>query len=188
MSAKHAVLGLIIERPGYGYQLAQRLEDRCGSRAWTRPNVYGTLDRLLQDGHISVVGAHRPRTVEQDGRTAPRPVYAATQEGREFFSAWMSRASAPKHVRDELDLKLLFSSPEFLPDLMDQARAHEQVCLRELAALKRALPTDRSGPTSGWRGAAILLEREREMKMLEARVEWLQHVREAMREIVAGSR
>ena len=28
MSAKYAILGLVIERPGYGYQLAQRLEER----------------------------------------------------------------------------------------------------------------------------------------------------------------
>ena len=31
MSAKYAILGLVIERPGYGYQLAQRLEQRFGS-------------------------------------------------------------------------------------------------------------------------------------------------------------
>jgi len=34
MSAKHAILGLVIERPGYGYQLAQRLEERFGSSAF----------------------------------------------------------------------------------------------------------------------------------------------------------
>jgi hypothetical protein len=31
MSAKHAVLGLVIERPGYGYQLPQRRDERFGS-------------------------------------------------------------------------------------------------------------------------------------------------------------
>jgi DNA-binding PadR family transcriptional regulator len=49
MSAKHAVLGLVIEHPGYGYQLAQRLDERFGSSGFAPSGVYSALDRLSRD-------------------------------------------------------------------------------------------------------------------------------------------
>lgn len=49
MSAKHAVLGLVIEHPGYGYQLAQRLDERFGSSGFAPPGVYSALDQLSRD-------------------------------------------------------------------------------------------------------------------------------------------
>jgi DNA-binding PadR family transcriptional regulator len=52
MSAKYAVLGLVIERPGYGYQLAQRLEERFGSSEFAPSGVYSALDQLSRDAYI----------------------------------------------------------------------------------------------------------------------------------------
>jgi DNA-binding PadR family transcriptional regulator len=49
MSAKNAVLGLVIERPGYGYDLARRLEERFGSSGFAPTGVYSALDQLSSE-------------------------------------------------------------------------------------------------------------------------------------------
>ena len=59
MSAKHAVLGLVIERPGYGYQLAQRLDERFSSSGFAPSGVYSALDQLSRDELVRLTGYER---------------------------------------------------------------------------------------------------------------------------------
>ncbi len=110
MSAKHAVLGLVIERPGYGYQLKQRLEERCGAWGWEPSGVYNALNQLTTDRHVRAVGR---KGSGETGRGAPRLIYESTPKGMRFFNDWISRSSAPSPFRQELDLKILFSGPRF---------------------------------------------------------------------------
>ncbi|HVR05288.1 MAG TPA: helix-turn-helix transcriptional regulator, partial [Solirubrobacteraceae bacterium] len=56
MSAKQAVLGLVIERPGYGYDLAQRLRERFGSSGFAPTGVYSALDQLVAEGLVASAG------------------------------------------------------------------------------------------------------------------------------------
>lgn len=51
VSAKHALLGLLRERPAYGYQLGERLQERLGP-AWAinSGHLYQTLKRMEQEG------------------------------------------------------------------------------------------------------------------------------------------
>jgi DNA-binding PadR family transcriptional regulator len=180
MSVRHAVLGLVIEQPGYGYQLARRLEERCGAWGWERSGVYGALDQLKRDDHVRSVGEKGSGATR---RAAPRVIYESTSKGVDFFSQWMFESSAPSPVRQDLDLKILFSGPEFLPRLIDQTWAQEQICidnLRTLTSTARAGTPVRS-PT--WRQAAVVLQRDAEIKLLQMRIEWLQDVRKVMKEI-----
>lgn len=183
MSAKHAVLGLVIERPGYGYQLAQRLEERCGAWGWEPSGVYSALDQLEGDQHVRRLRAKGSGTT---GRRAPRVIYESTPRGVKFFEAWILEASAPSPFRQELDLKILFSGPEFLPRLVDQTWAQEQRCINDLRVLTSTTP---SGPLDrmSWREAAVVLQRDAEIKLLQVRIEWLQDARQTMRKILDRS-
>jgi hypothetical protein len=99
----------------------------------------------------------------------------------------MCESSPPSPVRQELDLKILFAGPEFLPRLIDQTWAQEQMCIDDLRALTR--PT-RPGPLDGaatWSEAAVVLQRDAEIKMLQMRIELLQEARRVMREILGRS-
>jgi DNA-binding PadR family transcriptional regulator len=188
MSAKHAVLGLVIEKPGYGYELAQRLEDRCGAWAWARPGVYSALDQLAAEGHVHSVGRKGSGAT---GRAAPRTVYESTQTGRDFHAHWLFGSSALKPVRQDLDLKMLFAGPEFFPRLIDQTYAQEQQCLDELGSLTRARPAVQPNQVPSLTGAAALLLRDFEIKQLEVRIEHLQKARSLMKEMMllsGGSR
>src|SRR5579864_4716409 len=111
MSARHAVLGLVIERPGYGYELAQRLEERCGSWSWNATGVYGALDQLERDQHVRPT---KERGSGASGRSAPRTIYESTPEGVDYFRDWILASSPSSPARQELDLKILLSGPEFL--------------------------------------------------------------------------
>ena len=53
MSVKHALLGLLSERPKYGHQLRQEFEEKTGD-VWPLNvgQVYTTLQRLERDGLV----------------------------------------------------------------------------------------------------------------------------------------
>jgi DNA-binding PadR family transcriptional regulator len=180
MSAKHAVLGLVIEQPGYGYQLARRLEERCGAWGWEPSGVYSALDSLSREEHVR---SDREKGSRMTGRAAPRAIYEATPRGVDYFREWIMESSAPSPVRQELDLKILFSGPEFLPRLIDQTWAQEQMCIDDLKALTSAMQPSLASRRPTWREAAVILQRDAEIKLLQVRIEWLQNARKVMKEI-----
>jgi DNA-binding PadR family transcriptional regulator len=181
MSAKHAVLGLVIERPGYGYDLARRLEDRCGSWGWERSGVYSALDQLARDGHVC---SEKAKGANASGRSAPRAIYESTPAGVDYFRAWIMRSTSPSPVRQELDLKILFSGPELLPRLIEQTWAQEQMCMDHLRALSSAMPASPPRRGANWRELAPILQRDAEIKLLQVRVEWLQNARRVMKAVL----
>jgi len=183
VSVKHAVLGLVIERPGYGYQLAVRLQERCGSWRWEPSGVYGALDSLSDDGYV--VGV-REKGSGQSGRAAPRLVYEATPSGVAFFRDWMAEASTPSPVRQELDLKILFCEPAGLPQIIDQTWSHEQICIDDLKALTNAMPAG-APELRTWQDAKAPLQRDAEIRLLQVRIEWLQNAREVMQRMISQS-
>lgn len=185
MSAKHAVLGLVIERPGYGYDLAQRLRERFGSSGFAPTGVYSALDQLSAEGLVRSAGCLADGSTE---RAAPRTVYEATPDGVERFEHWMRSESAPAHVRDELNMKLALSRPHDLPGLIELACSQEQECLTRMQALKRVALRDSAGSRRrglAWRDVAGLLVRDAEIRQLQARIEWLQRSRSIMARLAA---
>ncbi len=188
MSAKHAVLGLVIEHPGYGYDLAQRLSERFGSSGFAPTGVYSALDQLRAEGLIRAAGCLADGAAE---RAAPRTVYEATDAGVEHFDRWMRSDSPPAHVRDELNMKLALSRPRDLPGLIESACSQERECLARLQALRQ--PAARAAPASGerrrplaWPDVATLLVRDAEIRQLQARIEWLQRACSIMTRLAAG--
>jgi DNA-binding PadR family transcriptional regulator len=187
MSAKHAVLGLVIERPGYGYDLARRLRERFDSSGFAPTGVYSALDQLRAEGLVRIATTRSPpeRSAEHAG---PRTVYEATERGREQFDRWMLSATVPAHVRDELNMKIALSRPRDLPALIELARTQEEQCLSRLQTLRRGAGAgagDKRSHAAGlaWRQVAALLVRDAEARQLQSRIEWLQRTRAIMSRI-----
>lgn len=174
MSAKHAVLGLVIERPGYGYELAQRLEERFGAWRWEPTGVYALLRDMAERGEL------RTRTVTR-GTAKPRVIYEVTPDGERSFAAWMGSTSKAAPFRQDFDLKLQFATPETLPRLIDESFAQEQSCLDQMAMLTSLGPPSRPGAQSELSELAVVLLRDRDMAALQQRAEWLQNVRKTMK-------
>ncbi|MGH2911453.1 MAG: helix-turn-helix transcriptional regulator [Solirubrobacteraceae bacterium] len=176
MSAKNAVLGLVIERPGYGYDLARRLRERFGSSGFALTGVYSALDQLTSEELVRNAGCG---TAGESKRAARRTIYEATPEGIDHFERWMLDASSLAPVRDELYMKLVLSQPHNLRRLIELVEAQEQDCLARLEGLKRRSVL-RTATSPAWSDVAALLVRDAEIKQLQARMEWLQKVRTIM--------
>jgi DNA-binding PadR family transcriptional regulator len=181
MSAKNAVLGLVIERPGYGYDLARRLEERFGSSGFAPTGVYSALDQLSSEALVRSAG---PRAEATNERAAPRTIYEATPKGVDRFEEWMLGCSSLAPVRDELYMKIALSKPHNLSRLIELARVQEEDCLARLQDLKRPVSRSHGGPRA-WSEVAVLLVRDAEVKQLQARVEWLQKARTIMNKLSA---
>ncbi len=181
MSVRIAVLGLVIERPGYGYDLAQRLEERCGAWRWNTTGVYTTLKGLERDGHVR----SRSRAGVGSAQTVQRTIYDATRDGREHFREWMLGLSEPAPVRQDLDLKLALATPELLPEMIALTRVEEQRCVDELQTLGNAQPSRWDG---SWSEAFTgVLERNNRIRVLRARIEWFEEVRSYARLVLEQS-
>ncbi len=180
MSAKNAVLGLVIERPGYGYDLARRLQERFGSSGFAPTGVYSALDQLTSEELVRNGGAY---TGAANERAAPRTIYEATSKGIDRFEEWMLQTSSLAPIRDELYMKIALSKPHNLARLIELTQTQEQDCLARLQALRQPSGIRQQSRPKAWADVAVLLVRDAEIKQLQARVEWLQRARTIMHKL-----
>jgi len=185
MSAKYAILGLVIERPGYGYQLAQRLEERFSSSSFAPSGVYSALDQLSRDGYVQAAREAGPGPAR---RSAPRMIYEATVEGMEHFDAWMLASSATPPLRDELHMKIVLCRPRNIPRLIDMVYGQKLACAARLRELERLAKTQAAGQSGEWSQQMRMLATETEIASWRARIEWLQSARDLLETITDASR
>ncbi len=83
MSAKHALLGLLLDRPAYPYQLAAQLHERLGP-AWkvNSGQLYNAIAALERDGMIERAGNASP---DHEGRHVFQITDAGVGEFERFF-------------------------------------------------------------------------------------------------------
>jgi DNA-binding PadR family transcriptional regulator len=174
ISAKYAILGLVIERPGYGYQLAQRLEERFGSSVFAPSGVYSSLDQLGRKGLVRAAGekgAGRAR------RAAPRTIYEATEAGVEHFDAWMLSSSPIPALRDELHMKIALCRPHNVPRLIDLIYGQELACLGRISDLEATTASEAESRSRAWSRRMRVLARDTEVELWRSRVDWLRGAR-----------
>lgn len=105
MSVRNAILGLLAQRPRYGYELFAAFEALVGGEeVWeVKPaQIYTTLTRLEESG---LVCQESPaRTGSPKKRT-----YSLTPQGRAELEQWFATGVADDHQRDEFFVKLMVS-------------------------------------------------------------------------------
>jgi DNA-binding PadR family transcriptional regulator len=103
MSVRHAVLGLLAQRPRHGYELRAAFEAVVGGEEnWdVKPaQIYTTLDRLEKSGLVA------EESVGQDAGPEKR-IYAITSAGLEALREWFADGIASEHQHDEFFIKLM---------------------------------------------------------------------------------
>jgi DNA-binding PadR family transcriptional regulator len=173
ISTKHVVLGLLVERPGYGYELAQRLESRLGFLGLQPNSIYRILDRLEDDGWIVEVGK---RTVGRTRRGAARVMYGPTPTGVAQLKDWIARPSDRAVLRDELHAKLVVADPADLPGLLATVERQARECLSDLASLRRPVLADARRPDAPWPHVAAMLVDDFAARWLQCLADWLDNV------------
>ncbi len=132
MSAKHALLGLLLQRSAYPYELADRLQSRLGP-AWAinSGQLYQTIHRLEQEGLIEQVTGLR------EGRDG-RHVFAITESGAAEFDRWFAETTDGARLsRRPLLVKITLAGPERVKEALEQIDAYELDCARRLRELSR---------------------------------------------------
>jgi DNA-binding PadR family transcriptional regulator len=183
LSTKHVVLGLVIERAGYGYELQQRIDRRLGFLGLSATVIYGVLDRLEREGLIAERGA------KESGRTrrgSPRLTYVATEAGLEEFQRWMAAPSKPALMREELHAKLAVSAPEHLQVLIGLTQDLERRYLDELQKLTGGRTSHLDDPDLAWAELAEMLVDDAHATRLEGTIGWLQRTRAVLQRRLDG--
>ena len=170
-----ALLGLIIERPSYAYELAHRFE-----------RVYGEVLTLSSVSHIyTAISALRSRALIEEipgTRTGaqPRPHYEATDAGLELYGEWLVGQVGEDRRRQQLFVLQLATFSRDPNAALEILARYEQACLSE-AQVTALTPHGETAATDAPQLAARLDNEERRLA-LGAKLAWVQYAR---RELVA---
>ncbi|MCE5202778.1 MAG: PadR family transcriptional regulator [Actinomycetia bacterium] len=131
MTVRHALLGILSQRPGHGYELHEAFEALAGGRAlWdVKPaQVYTTLARLVDAGLVK-------RTASPGDGGPARHVHEITDAGRAEFVAWLGEGVHAEHHRDEFFLKLVLALTTGAADPVGLIKTQRTTLYRDLHEL-----------------------------------------------------
>ncbi len=172
---KGAILGLVLERPGHGYDLGARLRARLGpSWAIDPKRLYRMLDQLERAGLISGEVEIDPENPRQQ-----RTVYSATELAPEALRMWLETLAPREPTRVEIQAKVAAAREQDAPQLRQALRQYERECMELLKGSEVALP-ERS-----WMGLVMDIVREASVAQLNAEVRWAQRARQRIDEYAA---
>lgn len=165
MSVRHALLGLLAQKPRHGYELRVAFEAVVGGdENWdVKPaQIYTTLDRLEESGLVA-----RASDLGH-GDEPSRRVYALTEPGRDHLHEWFGTAVETQHQRDEFFVKLMVAlfSGEGNPERIIQTQRNH------LYQEMHALTTQRDTYDPRQEMAQILLM-DKAIMHLEADLRWM---------------
>jgi DNA-binding PadR family transcriptional regulator len=163
-----ALLGLVIERPSYAYELAQRFERtyRGALSLSSTSHVYTALTTLSERALVEELDGGR------EGRQ-PKPRYRATARGLESYADWLIEQVEEERRRQRLmvlALGTLKARPEALAVLDRYERAVSNASVRDI---------ETGGGDGGCDCIARLLLEERRLST-EARLSWVALARERL--------
>lgn len=188
-----AVLGLVIERPSYGYELAQRLERRYAGLLQPQiSHVYQALNVLekaglieeLDEAHVKLIAQIEPGqgVPRRQGKRQPKLHYRATADGARSYRGWVASQlrDDPRHaamLRGIVAASAIGGErgASAMRSLVDD---YERACMDEA----RGMPVEppRSTQRSPAAATAELAERlvlEARRSMLDVQVAWIDYAR-----------
>jgi len=163
-----ALLGLVIERPSYAYELALRFERTYdGALSLSSvSHVYTALATLRARGLVEEIPGPRPTS-------RSRRRYRASELGLAEHAAWLVEQVGEERRRQRVliaQLGALARSPERAGAALD---AYEQACIAEIADAPAAGSDEGPGTT---RLVARLIGEDTRLT-IAARLRWVQYAR-----------
>lgn len=160
---KGALLGLLVQHPGHGYDLALRLHRRLGP-AWQieAKGLYPMLQQLERAGLVS------SEKVACKGPTRGRVMYSPTEHAPQALTEWMRAGRSTEPLRVELHAKLAVARREDVPLLLRALDGYEQDCVKLLSASAERFP--QAGSLTA---LAMNLTRSSALMRLRTELEWI---------------
>jgi DNA-binding PadR family transcriptional regulator len=141
LSPEMALLGLLYETPGHGYELHRRVITDLG-QVWhlSQSQAYSILKRLESHGDISA------EEIPQE-KLPPRQLLHMTPQGRKRFLEWLDTPSggSTRAIRLEFVTRLYFLRlymPEKIAQAFDRQRTEAEIHLHELKSRCAELPEE----------------------------------------------
>jgi DNA-binding PadR family transcriptional regulator len=179
-----AVLGLMIERPSYGYEILQRFERNYGEllKLSSPSQIYTALDSLADRGMIEATSEPPPGVTSRQ----PRLHYRATEEGVLRYQEHLVDQAEEDRRRSSLFARELAAlAPEAALAVLDR---YEQMCL---AQATRARPGEGDAEPAAPDAFTTLADRlaaEEERLATEAKLPWVDYARRELRAIADRGR
>lgn len=176
-----AVLGLVIERPSYGYELLKRLQSRYDGLLEVRSpsHVYAALDRLQREGLVE--GLTVAAAGDEAPARQPKVNYRATAAGAFEYRQWLAERLHDDEERVELLGRLIAVGVRDLDGLGDLLDRYDAQCV---AATQRMPLADRAAAEAGAESPAEFVRRlvaEERRFVLEGQLRWIDYAREELR-------
>jgi DNA-binding PadR family transcriptional regulator len=165
MSVRHAILGLLAQRPRHGYDLRAAFSAVVGGdENWdVKPaQIYTTLERLEEAGLVECTSDMG------EGAEPGRRIYAITQQGDTVLREWFASGVVPEHQRDEFFVKLMTALVSGEADTSRLVQTQRATLYQEL----HAATTMRDSYNPRTEMAQILLL-DKSIMHLEADLRWL---------------
>lgn len=175
MSVRHAVLGLLAQRPRHGYELRAAFEAFVGGREnWdvNPAQIYSTLTRLKENGLVTEDGLSQAAGPE-------KRVYAITPQGKSALVEWFSTAVEREHQRDEFFIKLMVCLATGEADPQKLIQVERAKLYQDLHAI--TLQRSRANPRHE---LAHILLFDKVIMHLEADLRWMDLVQGRLTEII----
>ena len=181
-----ALLGLVIEQPGYGYGLVKRFEREYAAMLPIKSDwqIYRSLDGLKEKGLIEEMADETPETTV--GPRQPKPHYRVTDSGVRFYADWLLRQVWAPRRHAQLfarQLAVLSARPEAALEIIDR---YEAMCLAQTSADPATTYTLGLTPTD--ERLATRLTREESRLSLAAVLPWLEFARNEFRALATSDR
>jgi DNA-binding PadR family transcriptional regulator len=170
-----ALLGLLLERPGHGGDLANRLAARLGETWRVDTNdVYRLLEQLERTGL-----ANSRDEPKRSNLRRTHLVYHPTEETADALTTWMETLLPREPVRLGLQAKLSVARQQDAPRLLIALRAYERECL-VLAQL--VCPSDFHARS--WAALCMECTRDAVYAQLQTEVDWSTRTRQRINEFL----
>jgi DNA-binding PadR family transcriptional regulator len=178
-SLRTALVAALVERPGHGYDLTNRLNRRLGPVLQADPRrVYEALEQLEEDGLAS--------SQEMQAAGAPhrrRRVFSATELGRTTYAAWLAQREPVPMVRADIYALIAFSGPEHADDLLAKLDDYEMDCMQ---MQESAVEIDVE--QASWRSRMLNMTRVAVIEQLQAELRWITRLRREIQDYRAQAR
>jgi len=185
VSVQNVVLGELVRRRGYGYQLHDRLRELLTDVfGFSETAVYPALQALEKRGLIVEVA--RAPSRRDDRWSNPRIVYEATPAGERAYREWIAQPVKKTPLREELHLKLIGAGPADVPAMLEALDDVEDDCCRRLADIVARPLVDRQPGGPGTNGFGAVLVQDALVTHLQATLEWVERSRAALARLTAS--
>lgn len=173
---KAAVLAILMEAPGHGYDVAKRVNKRMGTWAIDPKHIYEPLKQLAKAGLV------RFEKEPIDEPPGFRKVFYPTEAAKQARKDWFGSRPAQSVLRADIHARIAFSTEADTPELIRSLAEYRADLLQEIE--QNAMTW--AEPPGSWVGFVIEHLRTEVDKQCEAEIEWVNTLSKDLKERGSG--